>query len=106
MIKILRRVQKPPHTGGRPDGLTEHLDGQLQLPFQNSVESFPYQDLVRMCCPSIRTITAMIHFRISKGKLESFGTLKRVQTLLAVRPKGCIILSQSMSSQKFEYLKD
>jgi len=40
--KIMRRVHKLPDTKGHLDGLTERLDGQLQLPFQNIAESFPY----------------------------------------------------------------
>jgi hypothetical protein len=79
-------VQNPPDTEGRPDGLTERPDGQLQLPFQNSAKSFPYQDLVWTCCTSVQTVTTMIPFRISKGKLESFGTLKSVRTVLPVCP--------------------
>jgi len=105
MMKILRCVQKPLDTKGRPDDLTECLDGQLQLPFQNSAESFPYQDLVCMCWPSVRTVTGVIPFRISKGKLESSGTLKSVQTVLPVRSDSCRILSQSVCSQILEGLE-
>jgi hypothetical protein len=76
MIKILRHVQNPPNTEGRPEGLTERPSGQLQLPFQNSAESFPYQDLVWTCCPRVRTVTFVIPFCISKRKLESSGNTK------------------------------
>jgi hypothetical protein len=95
MIKILRRVQNPPDIEGRPDGLIERPDGQLQLPFQNSAESFLYQDLVRTCCPSVQTVTAVIPFRISKGKLESSGTVKSVRTVLPCRSDGCTGISFS-----------
>jgi hypothetical protein len=101
MIKILRRVQKPLDIEVRPDGLTERLDGQLQLPFKNSVEAFPYQDLVRMCFPSIRTVTTVIPFCISNGKLESSGTLKSIRTVLPIRvrmvakyfPNQCLLVN-------------
>jgi hypothetical protein len=46
------------NTRGRPDGLTERLDDQLQLPFQNSAESFHIKAASRrlhFCCTTCLT---------------------------------------------------
>jgi hypothetical protein len=98
MIKILKRVQNPSDTEGRPDSLIERSNDQLQLPFQNSTESFPYQDLLQI-------VVAVIPFRISNGKLESSGTLKSVRTVLLCRPNGCTGISFSTLGRVWMPLK-
>jgi hypothetical protein len=49
------------NTGGRPDGLTERPNGQLQPPFQNSTESSHNKATSRRCCPSVRTVSLWLH---------------------------------------------
>jgi hypothetical protein len=49
------------NTGGRPDGLTKRPDGQLQLPFQNSTESFHNKATSGQCCPSVRTVALRLY---------------------------------------------
>jgi hypothetical protein len=49
------------NTGGCPDGLTDSPDGKLQLPFQNSAESFHNKAASGRCCPSVRTVALWLH---------------------------------------------
>jgi hypothetical protein len=49
------------NTGGRPDGLIERPDGQLQPLFQNSTESFHNKAASGWCCPSIQTVALRLH---------------------------------------------
>jgi hypothetical protein len=49
------------NTEGCTDGLTERLDGKLQLPFQYSTESFFNKAASGRCCPSIWTVALQLH---------------------------------------------
>jgi hypothetical protein len=49
------------NTGGCLDGLTECPDGKLQLPFQNSTESFHNKAMSERCYPSFRTVALRLH---------------------------------------------
>jgi hypothetical protein len=44
------------NTRGCLDGLAERPDGQLQLPFQNSTESFHNKAAFGWCCPSVQAV--------------------------------------------------
>jgi len=60
---------------GCPDGLTEHPDGQLQPPFENSTESFHNKAAPGLCYPSFRTVALWLHV-ITIIRLWSVRTLK------------------------------
>jgi hypothetical protein len=46
---------------GCPDGLIERPDGKLQLPFQNSTESFNNKATSGRYCPSVWTVAIQLH---------------------------------------------
>jgi len=60
------------NTKGRPDGLTERLDDQLQPPFQNSAESFHIKATSERCFPSVRMVSLsavrLVLPRIASGR--------------------------------------
>jgi hypothetical protein len=64
------------NTGRCPDGLTERLDGQLQPPFQISIESFHNKAVSGRCCPSVRTVALRLH-EITIIRLGASGRLNR-----------------------------
>jgi hypothetical protein len=49
------------NTRGCPDSLTGLPDGKLQLPFQNSTESFHNKAASERCCPNVRTVVLRLH---------------------------------------------
>jgi hypothetical protein len=69
------------NTGGCPDGLTERPDSKLQLPFQNSAESFHNKAASERCCPSVRTVVLRLHV-ITKIRLWAFGPWRLMSRLL------------------------
>jgi len=85
------------NTRGRPDGLTERPDNQLQPPFQNSAESFHIKAASGRCCPSVQTWTPHCpnglqlssHICVWDRNPIACRTLNGVQTVLPRRPDGC-----------------